>query len=154
MRRLVLLSLLAVIAGCAGNHAAGPDLLPPEVTLTQIGMRNFGLTGGTLDTKVTLRNPNSASIKFSGLLLNLDVQGHRFGTTDWSHPIELPGDSSVTFSVPVEFTWRTVGLAARGVLNTGDVHYAVSGRTYLLYGGETWRFPYSREGNVPLVRIP
>ena len=153
MRISALLSLLFV-AACAGRATNAPDLLPPEVTLTEIGMRNFGLTGGTLDTKVTIHNANSGTIKLSGLLLNLDVQGHRFGTTDWSHPAELAGDSTVTFTVPVDFTWRTVGLAARGVLNTGDVRYAVSGRTYLLYQGEIWRFPYAREGSVPLVRVP
>ena len=69
-------------------------------------------------------------------------------------PAELAGDSTVTFTVPVDFTWATVGLAARGVLGTGDVRYAISGRTYLLYQGEIWRFPYAREGSVPLVRIP
>src|SRR5258705_7499341 len=58
MRTLAVISVLA-LAGCAGKATNAPDLLPPEVTLTQIGMRNFGLTGGTLDTKVTLRNPNS-----------------------------------------------------------------------------------------------
>lgn len=152
--RIVALAGLLVVAGCAGRATNGPDLLPPEVTLTEIGMRNFGLTGGTLDTKVTIHNANSGTIKLSGLLLNLDVQGHRFGTTDWSHPAELAGDSTVTFTVPVDFTWRTVGLAARTVLNTGDVRYAVSGRTYLLYQGEIWRFPYAREGSVPLVRVP
>src|SRR5688572_22560431 len=153
MRQLTLLAVLAV-AGCAGDRAGAPDILPPDVQLTQIGMRNFGLTGGTLDAKVTVRNPNSATIRMSGLLLNLDVQGHRFGSTDYSRPTELAGDSSVTFSVPVDFTWRSVGLAARGVLGTGDVRYAISGRTYVLHLGETWRFPYAKEGNVPLVRIP
>jgi len=153
MRTIAALSLL-LVAGCAGRATNAPDLLPPEVTLTQLGMRNFGLTGGTLDATVTLGNPNSAPIKLSGLLLALDVQGHRFGSTDWSHPAELAGDTTVTFIVPVDFTWRTVGLAARGVLNTGDVRYAVSGRTYLLYQGATWRFPYVREGSVPLVRVP
>ena len=153
MRALAIISVIA-LAGCAGRATNAPDLLPPEVTLTQIGMRNFGLTGGTLDTKVTLRNPNSAAIKLSGLLLNLDVQGHRFGTTDWGHPEEIAGDSTISFVVPIDISWRTVGLAARGVLNTGDVRYAVSGRTYLLYQGEIWRFPYAREGSVPLVRLP
>jgi LEA14-like dessication related protein len=153
MRTLAVISVIA-LAACGGNQTAGPDLLPPEVTLTQIGMRNFGLTGGTLDTKVTLRNPNSAPIKLSGLLLNLDVQGHRFGSTDWSHPEEVAGDSTVSFVVPVDVSWRTVGLAARAVLNTGDVRYAVSGRTYILVLGQIWRFPYSKEGDVPLVRLP
>lgn len=152
--RIIRLIVVLAVAGCAGNRAMGPDLLPPEVTLEQIGMRNFGLTGGTLDAKVTVRNPNGSTIRVSGLLLNLDVQGNRFGTTDWSHPMELSGDSSSTFVVPVDFRWRTVGLAARAVLNTGDVRYAISGRTYVLYQGDTWRFPYTREGSVPLVRIP
>lgn len=153
MRTLAVVAVLLVTA-CAGNRTGGPDLLAPEVTLEEIGMRNFGLTGGTLDAKVTVRNPNGSTIRVSGLLLNLDVQGHRFGTTDWSHPMELSADSSSTFVVPVDFTWRTVGLAARQVLNTGDVRYAVSGRTYLLFQGEIWRFPYAREGSVALVRMP
>ena len=153
MRALAVIAVLAV-AGCAGNRAGAPDLLPPDVELQQIGMRNFGLTGGTLDARVSIRNPNSTTIRMSGLLLNLDVQGYRFGSTDYSRPTELAGDSTVTFTVPVDFTWRSVGLAARGVLGTGDVRYAISGRTYLLHQGESWRFPFAREGSVPLVRLP
>jgi LEA14-like dessication related protein len=152
--RLRALLFISLLTACGGGRTGAPDLLPPQVELTQIGMRNFGLTGGTLDAKVSIRNPNSTTIRMSGLLLNLDVQGHRFGTTDYSRPTELAGDSTVTFSVPVDFTWRSVGLAARGVLGTGDVRYAISGRTYLLHQGESWRFPFAREGSVPLVRLP
>ncbi len=153
MRNLALMSVL-LLAACGGNRAAAPDLLPPDVALTQIGIRNFGLMGGTLDTRVTIRNPNSVTIRGTGLTLSLDVQGHRFGTTEWLRGFELAGDSTVTFVVPVNFRWSTVGLAARNVLNTGDVQYAITGRTFLLVNGTTWRFPFAREGNVPLVRIP
>lgn len=152
--RLRALLFISLLTACGGGHTRAPDLLPPQVELTQIGMRNFGLTGGTLDATISIRNPNSATIRGTGILLSLDVQGRRFGTTDWSRPFELSADSTVTFVVPVDFTWRTAGLAARGVLNTGDVRYAISGRTYLLHLGEGWRFPFAREGSVPLVRVP
>jgi len=153
MRHLALISVLA-LAACAGNSAPGPDILPPQVELTQIGIRNFGLTGGTLDTRVSIRNPNSTVIRSTGITLSLDVQGHRFGTTESAHAFELAGDSTVTFVVPIQFQWSTVGLAARSVLNTGDVQYAISGRTFLLVEGKIWRFPFAHEGNVPLVRLP
>ena len=153
MRTLAAISVIA-LAACGGNRTPGPDLLPPQVELTQIGIRNFGLTGGTLDTRVSIRNPNSAVIRSTGMTLSLDVQGHRFGTTESSHAFELAGDSTVVFVVPVQFQWSTVGLAARSVLNTGDVQYAISGRTLLLVNGTVWRFPFAREGTVPLVRLP
>lgn len=154
MRKLAVIALLAVAACGGGSHAVGPDLLSPEVELKQIGVRSFGLTGGTLDAKVAIRNPNGTTIRGTGLRLALDVQGYRFGETEWTRGFELAPDSIVTFTVPVSFEWKTVGMAARGVLGYGDVRYAISGRTYLLHLGETWRFPYSREGSVPLVRIP
>ena len=153
MRSLAAISVL-LVAACAGNNAAAPDLLPPEVTLTQIGVRNFGLTGGTLETKVSIRNPNSAVIRGTGITLSLDVQGTRFGTTDLLHGYEIAGDSTVTFVVPVQFQWSAVGLAARNVLNTGDVQYGITGHTTLLVTGRTWRFPFTHQGNVPVVRIP
>lgn len=153
MKYLGVVTLL-MVSGCAGHRALAPDLLPPDVTLTQVAMRNFGLTGGTLDATVAIRNPNGVPIRGTGILLNLNVQGHRFGTTDWSRGYELAADSTVIFVVPVDFTWRTAGLAARNVLNTGDVRYEISGRTYLLIAGENWRFPYARQGSVPLVRVP
>lgn len=147
---------LAVLlaAACGGSSTRAPDLLPPQVELTQIGIRNFGLTGGTLDTRVSIRNPNSVVVRGTGITLSLDVQGHRFGTTEWTRAFELAGDSTVTFVVPVSFEWRTVGLAARSVLNTGDVQYDISGRTFVLVDGRTWRFPFARQGSVPLVRLP
>jgi late embryogenesis abundant protein len=154
MRNAVLGSVL-FLAACGGGRASNaPDLLPPEVTLEQIGVKNLGLVGGTLDAKVSIRNPNSATIRGTGIVLSLDVQGHRFGTTEWMRGFELTGDSTVTFTVPVDFTWRTAGMAARNVLNYGDVRYTISGRTFILLSGTTWRFPYAREGSVPLVRVP
>ena len=154
MRHLALISIVA-IAACGGGRASNaPDLLPPEVTLKEIGVKNLGLMGGTLDAQVTIRNPNSAAIRGTGIVLSLDVQGHRFGTTEWMRGFELAGDSTTTFTVPVDFTWRTAGMAARNVLNYGDVRYAISGRTFILLSGTIWRFPYVREGSVPLVRVP
>lgn len=153
MRTLAVMSVL-LVAACAGNSQPAPDLLPPEVTLTEVGLRNAGLLGGTLDAKVAIRNPNSTTVRGTGILVSLDVQGTRFGTTEWVRGYELASDSTVTFVVPVDFTWRTVGLAARNILNYGDVRYAISGRTALLVNGRTWYYPYVREGNVPLVRIP
>lgn len=154
MRKLAVIAVLAVAACGGGSHSVAPDLLPPEVELKQIGVRSIGLTGGTLDAKVAIRNPNGTLIRGTGLRLALDVQGYRFGETEWTRGFELAPDSVVTFTVPVSFEWKTVGMAARGVLGYGDVRYAISGRTYVLYLGETWRFPYAREGSVPLVRIP
>ena len=154
MRPIHLVTSLAFVAACGGNRTPAPDLLPPQVELAQIGVRNLGLLGGTLDTRVSIRNPNSATIRGTGITLSLDVQGTRFGTTEWVRGYELASDSTVTFVVPVDFTWRTVGLAARNILNYGDVRYAISGRTALLVNGRTWYYPYAREGNVPLVRIP
>lgn len=154
MRLTASIAALVLVAGCAGNSQPAPDLLPPEVTLTEIGLRNAGLLGGTLDAKVAIRNPNSTTVRGTGILVSLDVQGQRFGTTDWTRGYELAGDSTVTFVVPIDFRWSTVGLAARNVLSFGDVRYAISGRTYLLVDGRVWRFPYSREGTVPLVRVP
>ena len=154
MRYHSLLVLLVVAACGGGSHSVAPDLLPPEVELKQIGVRSVGLTGGTLDAKVAIRNPNGTTIRGTGLLLALDVHGYRFGETEWNRGFELAPDSIVTFTVPVSYEYKTVGLAARGVLGHGDVRYAISGRTYLIHLGENWRFPFAREGSVPLVRPP
>lgn len=154
MRKIAVIAVLAVAACGGGSNSVGPDLLPPEVELKQIGVRNFGMTGGTLDAEVAIRNPNGTAIRGTGLHLALDVQGHRFGDTEWTRGFELGPDSITTFTVPVAFEWKKVGPAAREVLGYGEVRYAVSGRTYVLHLGETWRFPYAGEGTVQLVRLP
>ena len=154
MRYLALITMLAVAACGGGSHSVAPDLLPPEVELKQIGVRSVGLTGGTLDAKVAIRNPNGVTIRGTGLRLTLDVQGYRFGETEWTRGFELAPDSIVTFTVPVSYEWKTVGLAARSVLGYGDVRYEISGRTYILLAGESWRFPFARQGSVPLVKVP
>ena len=154
IRSITILAAIILGACGGGSHAVAPDLLPPEVELKQIGVRSVGLTGGTLDAKIAIRNPNGITIRGTGLLLALDVQGYRFGETEWTRGYELAPDSIVTFTVPVSYEYKTVGLAARGVLGHGDVRYAISGRTYLIYLGDNWRFPFAREGNVPLVKLP
>jgi LEA14-like dessication related protein len=154
MRPTLLMALIVLAACGGGTNSVAPDLLPPEVELKQIGVRSVGLTGGTLDAKIAIRNPNGTTIRGTGLLLALDVQGYRFGETEWTRGFELAPDSVVTFTVPVSYEYKTVGLAARGVLGHGDVRYAISGRTYVIYLGDNWRFPFAREWSVPLVRLP
>jgi LEA14-like dessication related protein len=150
MRRSVLIALaLAVLA--LGACASMPDKDPLQVTVA--GIESIPGEGMEIRMLVKLRvqNPNPAPIDFSGVYVELDVQGKTFATGVSSEIGTLPGFGEVVVAVPVTVSVLRMVRQVMGVLDgepVDKIRYEMSGK---LNGGmfNTHRFGASGEFDLP-----
>jgi LEA14-like dessication related protein len=148
MRRTLMIVLASLMLGAC---ASLPSKDPVQVTVA--GIESIPGEGMELRMLVKLRvqNPNQAPIEFSGVYLELDVQGKTFATGVSSEAGTLPGFGEVVVAVPVTVSVLRMVRQVMGVLDgqpVDTIRYEMSGK---LNGGlfDTVRFRSSGEFELP-----
>lgn len=126
--RATLVALLTVTAA-----SCVPKVEQPEVWLAGARLASLGLSGGVVDVRLSIHNPNRFGLRASGLTYDLDFEDPDDG--DWfdftegrlDEDIEVAGGDTVELVVPVEFSYRGLGEIVRGLLDRGTFDYRVSG---------------------------
>jgi len=137
------------VAGCS---AIGLNFRDPEVHLNRVIVRALGVTGGTLDLLVAVRNLNSFVITSTKLQLGFDVEDSHVGDVNYENDFQVQKGDSTILTLPVRFTWAGVGGAVRAALNYGDLPYTMKGQITLNLPWGEKSVPFTREGRVPLTR--
>ena len=147
-RRTLVLALATLLLGAC---ASLPNKDPLQVTVA--GIESIPGEGMEIRMLVKLRvqNPNQAPIDFSGVYLELDVQGKTFATGVSSETGTLPGFGEVVVAVPVTVSVLRMVRQVMGVLDgqpVDKIRYEMSGK---LNGGmfNTLRFQSSGELDLP-----
>ena len=148
MRRALMIALTALILGAC---ASLPSKDPLQVTVA--GIESIPGDGMELRMLVKLRvqNPNQAPIDFSGVYVELDVQGKTFATGVSNEAGTLPGFGEVVVAVPVTVSVLRMVRQVMGVLDgqpVDKIRYEMSGK---LSSGvfNTHRFGASGEFDLP-----
>ena len=147
MRRLVIAAASAALLGsaaCAGMGLGGFE--EPLVTVRDIRVNGLGLTGGSVDIRLNVYNPNNFRLDGTQLTYQLWVDTIPFGSGTTNEQFVVNADDSTVVTLPLDFTWSGVGTVGRAVMNTGTVPYRVAGnlRVSSAVGGIT--VPYDRTG--------
>jgi LEA14-like dessication related protein len=137
------------VAGC---NAIGINFKDPEVHLNRVIVRALGVTGGTLDLLVAVRNLNSFVISSTKLQLGFDVEDSHVGDVDYENDFQVQKGDSTILTLPVRFNWAGVGGAVRAALSYGDLPYKMNGQITLSLPWGEKSVPFTREGRVPLTR--
>ena len=147
-RRGVVMALCALALGAC---ASMPGRDPLQVTVA--GIESLPGEGMELRMLVKLRvqNPNQAPIDFSGVYVELDVQGKTFATGVSSEAGTVPAYGEAVIAVPVTVSVLRMVRHVIGVLDgqpVDTIRYEMSGK---LSGGtfSTWRFRSSGEFELP-----
>ncbi len=147
-RRLFLAAGAMLLLGAC---ASLPNKDPLQVTVA--GIESIPGEGMELRMLVKLRvqNPNQAPIDFSGVYVELDVQGKTFATGVSNEAGTLPGFGEVVVAVPVTVSVLRMVRQVMGVLDgqpVDKIRYEMSGK---LSGGvfNTHRFGASGEFELP-----
>ena len=148
MRRLVSGAAFAAIAVVAGCSMLGKQAFQqPVVQLKDVRLNGVGITGGTLDVKLNVYNPNGYRLDATrltyGVQIGQDVQ-LASGALDSRFTVQS-GDST-TVTIPVSFTYSGIGAAGRQLLNTGGVDYKVIGDVTVGTVVGNFTVPYSATG--------
>lgn len=140
------LLLTPALSGCALFKRFSFE--PPTVRLELIEVTRLDLEGGLLRLQLAVYNPNPYELRGSQLGATLDLEDTHFGEAALEQGAKLTAVEQTRLTVPVEFTWKGVGAAARAVLTRGAVSYRLEGRLLVhTPGGERW-VPLALSGDV------
>ena len=100
----------------------------PSAQLTGVTITGVGLSGGSLELRLDVLNPNSYTLRSTRLQVAIDLENTPFGTAALDRALELPPTSHSEVRVPLTFTWSGVGAGARAMLSKGSLNYGLTGR--------------------------
>lgn len=120
----VALATLAA-AGCATFGRA--TFKEPIVHFQDARVTGLGITGGSLEVKLSVYNPNGFRLDGTRLTYKLLVDSVTFGSGALAENFTVQEKDSTIVTLPLQFTYSGVGEAGRQLMNTGSVNYRVMG---------------------------
>ena len=148
MRRVMWGAVTAAIAATAGCSALGKQAFKePVVHLQDVRVNGVGLTGGNLDVRLSVYNPNGYRLDATRMSYNVIVgDSVRFATGTVDNRFTVNSNDSSVVTIPVNFTYSGIGAAGRQLLNTGGVNYRVAGDVVVGTMVGSFTVPYSATG--------
>lgn len=148
MRRLMLGAATAAIALVAGCSVLGKQAFQePIVHLQDVRINGVGLSGGNLDVKLSVYNPNGYRMDATRMTYNVIVgDSVRFATGTVDSRFTVNSNDSSVVTLPVSFTYSGIGAAGRQLMNTGGVSYRVNGDVTVGTVVGNFTVPYSATG--------
>jgi LEA14-like dessication related protein len=156
MRRLALVvagSALAAVAGCSALGKAAFE--NPVVNLRSVAIRGLGLTGGTLDVRLGVYNPNHYRLDATRITYRVNLAGDsvQVASGTVSQQVTLKDNDTTEVVIPVDFSYNGIGAAGRAILNTGAVSYHVLGDVTVGSPVGNFTVPYSSTGRFTATGI-
>jgi LEA14-like dessication related protein len=143
-RSLMVATLAMTAVGCATLGRA--TFKEPVVQFQDARITGLGLSGGSLEVKLSVYNPNGFKLDGTRLTYKLMVDSVPFGEGALADRFTVQEKDSTIVTLPLQFTYSGVGEAGRQLMNTGSVNYRVLGD--LTVGTPIGNFtrPYDRTG--------
>ena len=122
-----------MFAGLMGVAAAGCATLgmakfkEPVVHFQDARVTGLGVTGGSVEVKLSLYNPNGFKLDGERLTYKLMVDSVTLGTGALADRFAVQENDSTIVTLPLSFSYAGVGAAGRQLMNTGSVNYRVMG---------------------------
>ena len=152
MRKLAFLALSAVTLGgtAACSTLARQTFAEPVVTLRDVQIRGLGLTGGSIDVRLGVYNPNNFRLDAGRMTYQLlagagsDTVTFATGTVEGQQSFAEQDTTIIT--VPLSFTYSAIGSVGRQLLNSGSIDYTIRGDISVATPIGNFTRPYSHTG--------
>jgi LEA14-like dessication related protein len=140
----------------AGLAACVPTLRRPEVRLVSVHITSLGLTGGNVQVRLRVYNPNAFALDAQGLSYNVDLAEDSSGDAwmslaqgTYDQAVRVEAEDSAQVEIPVEVSYSGLGGAFRSLLQRGNFDYRIRGSVDLK-GPIRKKIPYSHKGIVSM----
>ena len=128
MRTTKFLLAFMTITGLAACATLGKAAFKePIVHFQDARVTGIGLTGGSLELKLSVYNPNGFKLDGTRLTYNVLVDSVTFGSGALAQQFTVQEKDSTIVTLPLQFTYAGIGQAGRQLMNTGAVNYRVVG---------------------------
>lgn len=124
---------LALLAASLGLVACVPRVQQPNVWLEAARLSSLGVSGGVIDVRLSVHNPNRFAVRAQGLTYDLALRDP--GAEQWvdftegriEDDLRVGAGDTLDVVVPVQFTYRGLGHAMRSLIERGAFEYRLSG---------------------------
>ena len=128
MRTTKFLLAFMTVTGLAACATLGKAAFKePVVHFQDARVTGIGLTGGSLELKLSVYNPNGFKLDGTRLTYNVLVDSVTFGSGALAQQFTVQEKDSTIVTLPLQFTYAGIGQAGRQLMNTGAVNYRVVG---------------------------
>lgn len=123
----VFLALVATLGACV------PRVEQPQVWLEGVRISSLGLTGGVVNVRLSVHNPNRFAVQASGLTYDFQIRDPEadrwvpFTEGRLDDDLRVAARDTLEVTVPVEFSYRGLGEAWRSLIDRGSFDYRVNG---------------------------
>jgi LEA14-like dessication related protein len=128
MRTTKFLLAFMTVTGLAACATLGKAAFKePVVHFHDARVTGLGITGGSLEVKLSVYNPNGFTLDGTRLTYNVLVDSVTFGSGALTQQFTVQEKDSTIVTLPLQFTYAGIGQAGRQLMNTGAVNYRVVG---------------------------
>lgn len=147
MRTPKFLLVALAVTGLAGCALLGRgSFKEPIVTFQDAKITGLGITGGSLEVKLSVYNPNGFKLDGTRLTYNVLVDSVKFGSGAIVDRFTVQEKDSTIVTLPLQFTYAGIGEAGRQLMNTGSVNYRVMGDVTVGTPLGNYTRPYDQTG--------
>jgi LEA14-like dessication related protein len=124
---MVLLAVVVPLAACVSR------VQQPEVSLQGARLASLGLSGGVIEVRLSVHNPNRFAVETRGLTYDLSLRDPaREGWVEFTEgriddALRVPGRDTMEVTLPVQFSYRGLDEALRALISRGSFEYRLSG---------------------------
>jgi LEA14-like dessication related protein len=151
--KVVLTLGLAASAACASAGSGPEPMYRPEVSVKEVRLSGVGISGGSMNIDLELRNPNRFRIEAPVINYRVLVDTVQIGSGVYEADFSLRGRRSTEIRIPVRFKYSDIGPTGRKLLSSGTVEYRIvgdvtAGSTHGPVAG-----PYDRSGEFSTMSV-
>lgn len=136
-------------------HADGELPVPrlPKIALDKIEVSALSFSGASLVFCLGVQNDNAFDLNFSGLDFNIKVGGLQLADGRTANLSPIRGQSKSTLRLPVNISFKDLGMSAYSLLKNSSSDYELSGAlTIAVPSAGKKAVPFSKTGRVGLSR--
>jgi LEA14-like dessication related protein len=141
---LGLLVAAGVAAGCAS--LGRQSFKDPIVTFKDARVTGLGVTGGSIEIVLEVKNPNHYRLDGTRLTYRVLVDSIPFGDGAFTDKFNVDEGSTKEVRLPFTFSYNGVGAAGRQLIQTGSVEYHVTGDITVQTPVGSFTRPYDQRG--------
>ena len=142
-------ALAVATAGCAS--LLKNTFSDPVVDFRGLSIQSLGLTGGALEVRLGVYNPNGFALDATRLTYNLMLDSVQFGSGELNNRLTIQEKDTTIVRIPIDFSYRGVGEAGRQLIQTGTVRYQIRGDITVGTPIGNFTRPYSGSGRYALT---
>lgn len=124
---------MALLAASAMLTACVPRVQQPEVALQGARLASLGLSGGVIEVRLSVHNPNRFAVETRALTYDLSLRDPAadrwvaFTEGRIDDALRVPARDTLQVTLPVEFSYRGLDQAVRALVSRGSFDYRLSG---------------------------